>query len=38
VKSPEQVESLRVEMDRWEAVAQAESEYWAARDREEAWS
>lgn len=35
VKTPEQVESLRVEMDRWEAVAQAESDYWSARDREE---
>ena len=38
VKSPEQVESLRVETDKWEALAQAEAEYWMARDREEAWS
>ncbi|MFZ4484804.1 MAG: hypothetical protein ACOYOL_12600 [Chthoniobacterales bacterium] len=35
VKSPEQVDSLRVEMDKWEALAQAEADYWTARDREE---
>lgn len=28
--------SLRVETDKWEALAQAEAEYWMARDREEA--
>jgi hypothetical protein len=37
VKSPEQVESLRVEMDKWEDLAQAEADYWTARDREEVW-
>ena len=31
-----QVESLRSEMDKWEAIAQAEAEYWEARAREEA--
>jgi hypothetical protein len=30
------VESLRVEKDKWEAIAQAEAEYWEARAREEA--
>lgn len=36
VKTPEQVESLRVEMQRWEDMAQIEAEYWEARSREEA--
>ena len=36
VKSPEQVGSLRVETDKWEAIAQAEAEYWEARAREDA--
>jgi len=36
VKTPAQVESLRVEMDKWEAIAQAESEYWETMDREQA--
>lgn len=34
--SDEQDQSLRVEMDKWEALAQAEADYWTARDREEA--
>jgi hypothetical protein len=36
VKTPVQVESLRAEMDRWEAIADAEARYWDARAREEA--
>jgi hypothetical protein len=36
VKTPVQVESLRAEMDKWEAIAQPEAEYWEARAREEA--
>ena len=36
VRTSSQVESLRVEKDKWEAIAQAEAEYWEARAREEA--
>jgi hypothetical protein len=36
VKTPAQVESLRAEMDKWEAIADAEARYWDARAREEA--
>jgi hypothetical protein len=36
VKTPVQVESLRAEMDKWEAIADAEARYWDARAREEA--
>jgi hypothetical protein len=36
VRTAAQVESLRSEMDKWEAIAQAEAEYWEARAREEA--
>jgi hypothetical protein len=36
VRSPAQVDSLRIEIDKWETIAQAEAEYWAARNREEA--
>ena len=36
VKTPAQVESLRAEIDKWEAIADAEAQYWDARAREEA--
>jgi hypothetical protein len=36
VRTAAQVNSLRVEMDKLEAIAQAEAEYWEARAREEA--
>ena len=40
VRTAAQVESLRAEMNKWEADAQAEAEYWDARarqDAEEVW-
>ena len=36
VRTAAQVKSLRAEMDKCEAIAQAEAEYWEARAREEA--
>jgi hypothetical protein len=36
VKTPAQVESLRTEIDKWEAIADAEAQYWDAHAREEA--
>lgn len=35
VRCPEQVESMKIELDKWNAITQAEAEYWMARDREE---
>lgn len=35
VRTAAQVESLRLEMDKFETIAHAEADYWAARDREE---
>lgn len=35
MRSPEQVESMKIELDKWNAITQAEAEYWMTRDREE---